>query len=51
MRNLLPNAEFDQAVQNVKAWGTEKQVMGDYLPEIRYTSKEDFEAKGCHSNL
>lgn len=51
MRNLLPNAEFNQAVQNVKAWGTEKQVMGDYLPEIRYTSKQDFEAKGCHSNL
>ncbi|MGN5764980.1 hypothetical protein ACNQO6_11605 [Acinetobacter calcoaceticus] len=47
MRNLLPNPEFKQAVQNVKAWGEEKAVMGDYLPDINYTSKEAFETKGC----
>ena len=47
MRNLLPEANFDKAIQNVKAWGTEKQVLGDYLPDINYTSKEAFEAKGC----
>ena len=48
MRNLLPDPEFKQAVQNVKAWGEEKTVMGDYLPDMKYTSKEDFEAKGCN---
>lgn len=51
MRNLLPDPAFKQAVQNVKAWGEEKSIMGDYLPEIKYTSKQDFEAKGCHSSL
>lgn len=48
MRNLLPNTEFNQAVQNVKAWGEEKTIMGDYLPEIKYTSQQDFESKGCN---
>ncbi len=51
MRNLLPDPKFTQAVQNVKAWGDEKAVMGDYLPDITYTSKENFEAKGCNSTL
>ena len=48
MRNLLPNTEFNQAVQNVEAWGEEKTIMGDYLPEIKYTSQQDFESKGCN---
>jgi len=47
MRNLLPDSSFAHAIQNVKAWGEEKTVLGDYLPDIRYTSKEDFESKGC----
>ena len=47
MRNLLPEPDFYPVVQNVKAWGTEKEIMGDHLPSIKYTSKEDFEAKGC----
>ena len=51
MRNLLPEPEFTQAVQNVKAWGDEKAIMGNYLPDIKYTSKENFEAKGCNSAL
>ena len=47
MRNLLPSSEFTHAVQNVKVPGEEKTVMGDYLPDIKYTSKEAFETKGC----
>lgn len=47
MRNLLPYSNFNQAIQNTKVWGDEKTVMGDYLPELNYTSKEEFEAKGC----
>lgn len=50
MRNLLPDSEFKYAVQNVKAWGEEKVVMGDYLPDIKYTTKEDFEVKGCNQS-
>ncbi|WP_445403579.1 hypothetical protein [Acinetobacter vivianii] len=47
MRNLLPYQNFNQAIQNTKVWGDEKAVMGEYLPDISYTSREDFEAKGC----
>ncbi|RLZ07216.1 hypothetical protein EAH57_13410 [Acinetobacter sp. 2JN-4] len=47
MRNLLPYPDFNQAIQNTKIWGDEKTVMGDYLPDISYTTKADFEAKGC----
>ncbi|WP_434534015.1 hypothetical protein [Acinetobacter guillouiae] len=47
MRNLLPYSNFNQAIQNTKVWGDEKTVMGDYLPELNYSSKEEFEAKGC----
>lgn len=49
MRNLLPYPHFDQAIQNTKVWGDEKSVMGDYLPDITYTSKEDVEALGCQT--
>jgi len=47
MRNLLPDNAFAHAVQKVKVPGEEKAVMGDYLPDIRYTSKDAFETKGC----
>ena len=48
IRNLLPNGDFKQTVQSVKTSGTEKELMGDYAPDINYMSKEDFEAKGCN---
>lgn len=48
MRNLLPDTNFSQAVQNVKAWGDEKTIMDNYLPDIRYTSQQGFESKGCN---
>ena len=48
VRNLLPNGDFKQTVQSVKVSGTEKEIMGDYAPDITYMSKEDFESKGCN---
>ncbi|WP_234857005.1 hypothetical protein [Acinetobacter junii] len=48
IRNLLPNDSFKQTVQSVKVSGTEKDIMGDYAPDITYMSKEDFELKGCN---
>lgn len=47
IRNLLPNGEFKQTIQNVKTSGDEKTIMGDYAPDIQYSSREDFEALGC----
>lgn len=51
LRNLLPSANFNHAIQNTKIWGDEKAVMGNYLPDITYTSKENFEANGCNSTF
>ena len=48
MRHLLPSPSFKNSIQNTKIWGDEEQVMGEYLPKITYTSKTDFEAKGCN---
>ena len=47
MRNQLPSPWFGQAIQRVQQPGTERAVMGDYLPRGRYTSVEAFEKRGC----
>jgi hypothetical protein len=47
LRNMLPDPSFTQAPANVMVPGTEKQVMGDYLPDGSYQSKAQFEATGC----
>ncbi|MCZ4556740.1 hypothetical protein O4215_14305 [Rhodococcus maanshanensis] len=47
LRNMLPSAGFGQAVQNTHTPGDEKAVMGQYLPDGQYSSKADFEARGC----
>lgn len=49
MRHLLPNPNFKNVIQNTKIWGDEEQVIGEYLPKITYTTKADFEAKGCNT--
>lgn len=40
--------DFAQNSTNVTIPGTEKEVMGDYLPETVYMSKAEFEALGCN---
>lgn len=47
LRNMLPSATFPHAVQNTSVPGDEKQVMGDYLPTNDYSSRAEFEARGC----
>lgn len=48
MRNMLPSAGFGHAVQDTKTPGDEKAVMGEYLPDGKYSSKAAFEARGCN---
>ncbi len=47
MRNQLPSRWFGQAIQRVTEPGTEREVMGEYLPRGRYTSTASFERRGC----
>ncbi|HEX6945536.1 MAG TPA: hypothetical protein VF196_05030, partial [Casimicrobiaceae bacterium] len=47
MRFMAPDPTFKQAPVNVTVPGTESQVMGPYFPSSAYTSKADFEARGC----
>lgn len=44
IRNMLADPEFGQSVQAVKDIGTEKAVMGDYLPDARYMMTSGFES-------
>lgn len=47
IRNLLPAEDFKQTLQNVSTNGTEKQILGDFAPDMTYMSKAEFEAQGC----
>ncbi|WP_410876925.1 hypothetical protein [Nocardia sp. A7] len=47
LRNMLPTKGFGHAVQDTKTPGDEKAVMNAYLPDGKYSSKAEFEAKGC----
>lgn len=48
LRNMLPAPGFAHAVQDTRVPGDEKATMGDYLPDGTYSSKTEFEARGCH---
>jgi len=43
IRNMLASPTFDEAIQNVVEIGTEKDIMGPYLPNSFYTTKGAFE--------
>ncbi|MFD7436910.1 hypothetical protein [Streptomyces sp. NPDC059861] len=45
-RNMLPAADFPQAVQNVQKGQDPASVMGDYAPTITYCTKAAFEQGG-----
>jgi hypothetical protein len=49
MRNQLPSRWFDRAIQRVRTPGTEREVMGAYLPRGRYTSTGAFERRAGYS--
>ncbi|WP_094270133.1 hypothetical protein [Rhodococcus sp. OK302] len=50
VRNMLPDNNFRQAVQNTSTPGDELAVMGEYLPNVEYMSTEEFEKLGCSAN-
>lgn len=47
MRNQLASPRFDRAIQRVRKPGTERKVMGNYLPRGRYLGTRAFEKRGC----
>jgi len=48
IRNMLPAANFKNAIQGTSKPGDEKQVLGAYLPDSKYyADKKAFEALGC----
>ncbi|QER39656.1 hypothetical protein F2A31_07985 [Acinetobacter suaedae] len=48
VRNMLPVNNFQSAIQNTKTPGDEAEVLGEYLPQAKYFTKEEFEALGCN---
>jgi hypothetical protein len=47
MRNMLVDPDFDEAIQNVQRPTEEPAVMGPYFPRSDYSTREEFEARGC----
>jgi len=43
IRNMLASPDFKQAIQNVTEIGTEKEIMGSYLPQAFYMQPGAFE--------
>jgi hypothetical protein len=47
LRNMLVDPDFEHAIQNVQRPGEEQAVMGPYFPHSGYSTREEFEARGC----
>lgn len=47
IRNQLSDPSFAEGADKVTTPDTEKRVMGDYLPDGSYMTKDQFEAQGC----
>jgi hypothetical protein len=47
MRNQLPSPGLDRAIQNVRRPGTERKVLGPFLPHSDYMTTRSFEQRGC----
>ena len=50
IRNQLSSPTFAHAIQKVITPGTERQVMGAYLPATKYMTKAQFEQRGCSNS-
>ncbi|RQO59807.1 hypothetical protein DBR47_10530 [Paucibacter sp. KBW04] len=46
-RHLLPSPAFAHSLAKVQKPGEERQVLGDYYPDLAYQDKAAFEARGC----
>jgi hypothetical protein len=47
LRHMLPSVGFAQAIQRVSEPGTEREVIGEYLPVGKHTTRAEYEARGC----
>jgi hypothetical protein len=47
MRNQLADPDFAHAIQKVRKPGTEREVMGDFLPRGHYTGTRAVQRQGC----
>jgi hypothetical protein len=47
MRNMLVSPDFEHAIQRVERPTEEEAVMGPHFPRSQYTTREEFEARGC----
>ena len=47
VRNMLPENGFSEAIQNTSTPGDEAEILGEFLPQVSYYSREEFEALGC----
>ena len=47
MRNQLASPRFAHAIQKVRTPGTEREVMGSFLPRGHYTGTRAFQRRGC----
>jgi hypothetical protein len=47
MRNMLVSPDFEQAIQRIPRPGAEATTMGPYFPRTGYSTREEFEARGC----
>jgi hypothetical protein len=47
MRNMLVDPDFAEAIQNVRHPTEEQAVMGPHFPRSEYSTREEFEARGC----
>ncbi len=48
VRNMLPSADFSNAIQDVQNYEETAAVMGEYAVGYWYESKAEFESRGCH---
>lgn len=47
LRHLLPLPTFTQTFRNILTPGTEAHVLGPYMPNGTYVSRQQFETRGC----
>jgi hypothetical protein len=47
MRNMLVDPDFPHAIQRIARPTEEEAVMGPYFPRSDYTTRAEFEARGC----
>lgn len=47
VRNMLPDPSFAHAIQDVPEDGDIAAAMGDYFPRPEYSSRAEFERRGC----